>query len=434
MKYFGTDGIRGKANDFLSFELAFNLGKSLVVLGKQALVIARDTRESGEMLVRAIKQGAKLSGIDVLDIGIAPTPELSLISQETEFIGIMVTASHNPYFDNGIKVFDAGEKIFLEKEELIEKAMDGELSLPCASRVGVDLPAMNHSEIYEKVFSPYLFKTNDRIGLDFANGATYQTGQAMFSQISDHLMMIGNEPDGKNINAGCGSTHLSSLIFLVKENKLDYGFAFDGDGDRVMMIGSNGLIYDGDFLLYAIAKYLKSTKQLIPNTVVLSQMSNLGILRAFKEEGIEVIQTPVGDKYIVDAIKQGKTSLGAENSGHIINKNLLNTGDGVLNAIYIVYLLNQMNTNIVELCKDITLYPSVIHNIANINKNLAKHHKVIELAEKVQAELGEDGFVLIRPSGTEPVIRVTVSASTDELVKQYIDQFVSLFNSLNVSE
>ncbi len=430
-KYFGTDGIRGKAYDVLTFELAFALGKSLSVLKKQSLVIARDTRESGEMLVDAIKQGAKVSGIDVLDIGVGPTPKLSFISQQLQFIGVMVTASHNPYLDNGIKVFDSGEKLFIEKETQIENAIDKIIALEKPNRVGIDLPAIDHQSLYISLFKPFLEKTNYKIALDLANGATYESAKLVLDQVSDNIIYIGDEPDGKNINVACGSTHPEQLIWTVKNYQLDFGFAFDGDGDRVLMVNKDGILYDGDMMIYAIASFLKSRDELTYDSVVLTKMSNLGIIKALKNQGIKVIQTDVGDKYVLEELKNKKAIIGGENSGHIINMKLLNTGDGVLNALYIVYLLNQSNQKIEEICKDIKLYPSKLHNLRNIDKNLVNHPAIIELTKKIENELGEDGMCLIRASGTEPLVRITITAPDEDQVDQYIEQFSTLFTMLN---
>jgi len=430
-KYFGTDGIRGKAYEQLTFELAFSLGKSLSVLNQSSLVIARDTRESGEMLVDAIIQGAKISGIDVLDLGIQPTPKLAFISKELKSIGVMVTASHNPYQDNGIKVFDAGEKLFLEKEDLVEKAMDDLIAIEKPSRVGSVLPMMNHQLAYASLFQPYLSLTDFKIAIDCANGATFETAENMFSKITNHLSILNNQPDGKNINLNCGSTHLEGLSEFVVKNHLDMGFAFDGDGDRVLMVGSQGEVYDGDLMLYVIASYLKEHHQLLNDSVVLSQMSNLGIIKALNNQGISVIQTPVGDKYILEELKAQNAIIGAENSGHIINYLLLNTGDGVLNACYLVYILNQSKKTMNELCSDIHIFPSKLVNIKGVNKALVSNKEVQDLILSVQSELKNEGFILVRASGTEPLIRVTCSAPTDKQVNEIIDQFVLLINNLN---
>lgn len=433
-KYFGTDGIRGKAYDYLTFELGFSLGKALSVLQNETLIIGRDTRESGIMLVDAIKKGAKVSGIDVLDIGIVPTPKLSFISRETSSLGVMVTASHNPYQDNGIKVFDSGTKLFFEKEELVEKAMDGEVVLPLPSKVGQDLPMISHQKIYESLYKGLLEKTPYKIGLDLANGATFETGKSLFSRIAETLVTMGDTPDGKNINVLCGSTHPAQLIWMVRHHNLDFAFAIDGDGDRVLMIGHDGKVYDGDMLIYVISLYLKEQGLLKNNTVVLTKMSNLGIIKALKQKGIIVVQTDVGDKYVLEELNQNNYVLGGENSGHIINKVLLDTGDGILNAAYIVKILSEWQTSIEELCKDLVFYPDKMVNLRNIDKSLLNHQEVVDVVAEVKAKLEDDGFVLVRASGTEPLIRVSVSAQSIEIVDECIDQIVSVLEKLNRNE
>lgn len=433
-KYFGTDGIRGKAYDFLTFELAFSLGKALSILENDILIIGRDTRESGEMLVDAIKQGAKVSGIDVLDIGIVPTPKLSYISEEMKALGVIVTASHNPYQDNGIKIFDSGIKIFLEKEHLIEQTIDGLICPKMPNKVGQDLPMISHQKIYENLFEGLLTPTDSRIGLDMANGATFETAKLIFNHITNNLFTMGDTPDGKNINVLCGSTHPGQLSWEVTNRKLDFGFAFDGDGDRVLMVGKDGRLYDGDMLIYATALYLKERGHLENNTVVLTKMSNLGIIKALKNKGINVVQTDVGDKYVLEEMNQNHYVIGGENSGHIINRTILETGDGVLNAVFLVNIFREWNTSIEEICKDITFYPDRMVNLRNIDKSLVKHPEVLKVIEEVKGHLQDDGFVIVRPSGTEPMIRVSVSAKSIDTVEMCIDMIVSTLEKLNREE
>jgi len=433
-KYFGTDGIRGKAYEFLTFELAFSLGKALSILENETLVIGRDTRESGDMLVDAIKQGAKVSGIDVLDIGVVPTPKLSFISGEMKALGVMVTASHNPYQDNGIKVFNSGTKIFLEKEEIIEQVIDGLICPPMPNKVGQDLPMISHQKIYESLFKGLLNPTDYRIALDMANGATFETGKLMFEKICNHLFTMGDTPDGKNINVLCGSTHPGQLGWEVANRKLDFGFAFDGDGDRVLMVNKDGKLFDGDMLIYVCALYLKEKNKLNHNTVVLSKMSNLGIIKALKQKDINVVQTDVGDKYIIEAMNRFGYVLGGENSGHIINTTLLDTGDGVLNAIFIVNIMKEWGKTIEEICEDIVFYPDKMVNLRNIDKSLVKHEEVLKVVEEVKNRLQDDGFVIVRASGTEPMIRVSVSAKSMDTVNECIDLIVSTLGKLNREE
>lgn len=430
-KYFGTDGIRGKAYEQLTFELAFNLGKSLLVLHRRQLVIACDTRESSSMLVDAVKQGAKISGIDVLDLGVQPTPKLSYISRKQQAIGVMVTASHNPYHDNGIKVFDAGEKLFEERELAIESAMDGNTTLEKPIRVGKDLPAIADEALYHSLFSPFLQKTPFRIGIDLANGATVATAEKLFSEVAKELVVLSNHPDGKNINVACGSTHPEALIHTVLSHQLDLGFAFDGDGDRVICIGKDGRLYDGDMMIYAIARSMKEQGHLKNSLVILTKMSNLGIIKAFKKHRIEVTQTQVGDKYVLEEMLKSDAVIGGEASGHIINRALLDTGDGVLNAIYLTHLLALSNTTLEEITKDVSIYPDKLVNLRGVDKTLAKHPLILELVAQIEQELGSDGYVLVRPSGTEPLLRISASAKTKEQVEDIIARIVETIESLS---
>ena len=430
-KYFGLDGIRGKAYDFLTFELAFSLGKSLIILNRNLLVIGKDTRESGDMLVDAVTQGAKISGIDVINLGVVPTPLLSYMSQKFDCIGVMVTASHNPFQDNGIKVFTSGNKIFIELEKQIEDVMDDIITFPIPSKIGKTLPPILPYKLYLSLFDDLLVTTDFNIGLDLANGATYKSGKLVFSKIAKNLVIIGDTPNGQNINLNVGSTHPENLISLVKQNHLDFGFAFDGDGDRVLMVNQDGKIYDGDFLVYIIALYLKSKNLLQDNVVVLTKMSNLGIIKSLKQNGINVVLTDVGDKYVLNQINEHHYTLGGENSGHIINTLLLNSGDGVLNAAFIVKILKEWRTTIDEITKSIVFYPSKLVNLQNIDKSLVNHEEVQAEINKIKKKLADDGVVLVRASGTEPLVRINVVAPTIELVDESITRIVHIFDKLN---
>ncbi|MDD3122717.1 MAG: hypothetical protein PHC62_04255 [Candidatus Izemoplasmatales bacterium] len=430
-KYFGLDGIRGKAYDFLSFELAFTLGKSLIVLNQNLLVIGKDTRESGDMLIDAVIQGAKISGIDVINLDVVPTPLLSYISQKLDCIGVMITASHNPFQDNGIKVFNSGNKIFLDLEEQIENAMDDIIIFPIPSKVGKTLPSILPYNMYLSLFNDLLVPTDFKIGLDLANGATYISGKLIFSKIAKNLFTIGDNPNGQNINLNVGSTHPENLVALVKKNQLDFAFAFDGDGDRVIMVNQDGIIFDGDFLIYVIALYLKSKDLLNDNTVVLTKMSNLGIIKSLKQNGINVVLTDVGDKYVLNQITEHNYTLGGESSGHIINTFLLNSGDGVLNAAFIVKILRDWHTTIDELTKSVVIYPSKLVNLQNMDRTLVNHEDVQEEINKIKKKLADDGVVLVRASGTEPLVRISVIAPTIEIVDESINSIVHIFEKLN---
>ncbi len=426
MKYFGTDGIRGKAYDFITEEMSFRVGKSLhLFLNKtNKIIIARDTRISGEVIVKNIIKGALLAGIDVCDIGVYATPILAFASIQNDCFGVMVTASHNPYFDNGIKIFNRGQKSLTEDEILIEAVIDNDIDLS-GVLPGKEITIPTILDEYYQLFKPFDMTLNLNIGLDLANGATIKSALKTLPNFVERYSVIGNEPNGININAECGSTHLDKLQSLVLENKLDLGIAFDGDGDRILVVDDEGEIIDGDLLIYIMAKYLKSQQLLNKNIVVLSKMSNLGIIKALSDLGIRVVQTDVGDKYIFKALDEEEATLGGENSGHIINKVLLKTGDGVLNAWYLLKILNYYQTKLSYLKKEVIYYPDKLVNIKNIDKNIASDPKIIELVKHYQNVLSSDGKVLVRASGTEPLIRVSVSAKTNELVDEIINDIVN---------
>jgi len=426
LKYFGTDGIRGKAYDFITEEMSFRVGKSLhLFLNKtNKIIIARDTRISGEVIVKNIIKGALLAGIDVCDIGVYATPILAFASIQNDCFGVMVTASHNPYFDNGIKIFNRGQKSLTEDEILIEAVIDNDIDLS-GVLPGKEITIPTILDEYYQLFKPFDMTLNLNIGLDLANGATIKSALKTLPNFVERYSVIGNEPNGININAECGSTHLDKLQSLVLENKLDLGIAFDGDGDRILVVDDEGEIIDGDLLIYIMAKYLKSQQLLNKNIVVLSKMSNLGIIKALSDLGIRVVQTDVGDKYIFKALDEEEATLGGENSGHIINKVLLKTGDGVLNAWYLLKILNYYQTKLSCLKKEVIYYPDKLVNIKNIDKNIASDPKIIELVKHYQNVLSSDGKVLVRASGTEPLIRVSVSAKTNELVDEIINDIVN---------
>ena len=350
MKYFGTDGIRGKAYDFITPELARRVGRSLYQFKEenQTIIVARDTRISGKMIVDEIIEGALEAGINVCDIGVYATPILAYASVKSDCFGIMITASHNPYYDNGIKIFDRGEKSTQSLEEKVEFVIDNEIDLSGVKRGEmISLPGLldDYFELYET------FPVNQKlqVGLDLANGATTTSALKVLPKFVGSYQVIGCQPDGLNINKECGSTHLDKLKELVLDNNLDLGIAFDGDGDRVLVIDKDGEIIDGDMLIYVFAKYLKDINKLNNDVVVLSKMSNIGIIKALEALNIKVIQTDVGDKYIFRALASENGVLGGENSGHIINKTLLKSGDGVLNAYFLLKILNHYQKDLTTL-------------------------------------------------------------------------------------
>jgi phosphoglucosamine mutase len=432
-KFFGTDGIRGKAYEFLTPELAYQVGLSLQLLRCKELIIGRDTRESGKMLSLEIEKGATEAGIKVRNAGIVSTPMLSYLSKRKNTLGVMITGSHNPYHDNGIKVFKYGKKLSEKEEEEIEAVLNGiKVVNP---EVKAELEALDDAfslylELYQELFNP----TNLKIGLDLANGATYEIGKKIFQNLNPNIKVIADQPDGKNINQDCGSTRPESLINLVLENALDLGFAFDGDGDRLLVVNHDGRIFDGDHLIYVYANYLKEKGLLPGNTVVLTKMSNLGIIKALKAKGINVLLTDVGDKYVFKALEEYDYVLGGEASGHIINLNLLDTGDGVLNAVYLIKILEESSLSLEEIVQEVKMYPERTYNLKDVDKGILKNPYVLKRIEAIKAELGDNGKVLVRPSGTEPVIRVTVSAENSTEVDYFIDDIVLLLKNTDLGE
>ncbi|MFA7725095.1 MAG: hypothetical protein WCX25_03315 [Candidatus Izemoplasmatales bacterium] len=430
MKYFGTDGIRGKVNDFITYDLAFRVGQSLMSLDVPIVVIGRDTRESGASLTKGIIDGAKSIGKDVCDIGIVSTPLLSYISGRMQAIGVMITASHNPYTDNGIKVFNLGTKLFANQEQLLERFLNKE-SQAVITNLGKDLPSVDAFKLYLDLFRNVWVKTNLHIIIDCANGSNYQIAPAIFARITDSLIISGIDVNGQNINLDVGSTHLDNILNLIRKSGYDYGYAFDGDGDRLLAVDANGRIFDGDMLIYVMAVYLKQKHDLNDNIVVLTQMSNLGIIKALQKHGINVVLTDVGDKNVLEAMEAGNYTLGGENSGHIINQLLLNTGDGVLNAVFITKILEETKMSLAKLTEDVVLYPDKMVNIQNVDKQVLKHPELLALVDNWKHRLGDNGKIIVRASGTEPLIRVSVSAETTEILDICENQIIEVIERLN---
>jgi len=429
MKYFGTDGIRGKAYEFLNYDLAYSVGRSMSLLEDKLVIVCRDTRESGHMIIKGLKQGIIDSGLKVLDIDIQSTPVLAFMSIKYDCHGIMVTASHNPYLDNGIKVFNRGKKTLPEQEQLIENVIDGLVDVKEVAG-GVELDYLNPLNEYISLYNGIIEKYPGRIVLDFANGASIKAAKHVFNMISDNLEYIGDAPNGQNINDGVGSTHIEKLVEHVKSGGFDVGFAFDGDGDRVLTVTSDGQVMDGDLMIYVFAVYLKENNLLDNDLVVLTKMSNLGIIEALAKKGVKVVQTDVGDKWVIQAMEQIGAVLGGENSGHVINKRLFVSGDGVLNAAFLIKILNEKKTDLQNLVKDVVYYPEKLHNIRNIDKTIAVDERIVEMVERISGQLGSKGKILVRASGTEPLIRISVSARTietvDSVIKQVVDRIIEI--------
>ena len=427
-KYFGTDGIRGIPNKKLTIELVTKLGEALSLLGSKDVVIATDTRISKDMLSYAIASGCMSRGLNVHHVGIIPTPALIYYSYKMNYTGVMITASHNPYTDNGIKVLNKGYKLNEKEELMIEEYIDNPKEYD--GSIG-NLVFEDGKDIYFDFVNKYITKSNLKIAIDCANGASTFTAPILFNKITDKLVVVGANPDGYNINNNCGSTHLELLKDTVIKNKCDIGFAFDGDADRVLCVNKNGEVIDGDKLIYLYARYLKSINKLNDNTVVLSIMSNLGLIDDLKNKGIKTLEVNVGDKYVIEALKNNNLSVGGENSGHIILPSVLHTGDGVLNAILIIKILEETKTNIDDWFNDVKMYSDKMVNIKVLDKKkVLNNTKLFDRIEEIKKELNNDCKIIVRASGTEDLIRVSVMAKSSSLVDKYSDELVNMVKNI----
>jgi len=445
-KYFGTDGFRGEANVTLTSIQAYRVGRFLgwyyqsQLLGctkgnkRPKIVIGKDTRRSSYMLEYSIVAGITASGADAYMLHVTTTPSVSYVTRQDEFdCGIMITASHNPFYDNGIKVINKyGEKLDDKTTALIEAYIDGDLS--ALGVTGEDLPLATKERIgciidYSSGRNRYLgylislashsYK-NLKIGLDCANGASWMIAKSVFGALGAQTIVIGAEPDGLNVNEGCGSTHIENLCRLVKEQHLDVGFAFDGDADRCIAVDSNGEIVDGDKMLYILGKRLKNRGMLNHDTVVATIMSNSGFCASLKEVGIKCEQTNVGDRFVYECMQEKGYDLGGEQSGHIIIKKYATTGDGILTAIMIAEEICDSKLSLAELASPVKLYPQYTKNIRVKDKaTVLKDKEVLKSKEDVENLIAGKGRVLLRQSGTEPVIRIMVESESEEKCVEY---------------
>lgn len=438
MKYFGTDGFRGEAGKLLTAEHAFKIGRFLGWYynkeHKGRIVIGKDTRRSSYMFEYALVAGITASGSDAYLLHVTTTPSVAYVVRTEDFdCGIMVSASHNPYQDNGIKVMDGnGHKISAEIEEKMESYIDGESEkLPFAT--GEDVGTATDYAIGRNRYIGYLISLatrsykNMRVGLDCSNGSTFNIAKSVFDALGAKTYVIANEPDGTNINAGCGSTHIENLQKFVKEKNLDVGFAFDGDADRCIAVDENGNEVNGDFIIYVCGKYLKENGRLEGNTVVATIMSNLGLFKALDKSGINYEKTTVGDKYVNEAMVANGYVIGGEQSGHVIFSKHATTGDGILTAIMLMEVILEKKQSLGTLCSEMKLYPQVLENVRVVDKKAVTGNAAVkEKQEEIEKALGNDGRILIRESGTEPVIRVMVEAASDEICHKYVDEMVRL--------
>ncbi len=437
-KYFGTDGFRGEANVGLTYEHAVKIGRFLgwyygARLGKRSkIVIGKDTRRSSYMFEYSLVAGITASGGDAYIMHVTTTPSVSYITRTDDFdCGIMITASHNPYYDNGIKLINNnGEKMDEETILKVEDYIDGKIEVPMATRdIGrtVDYVAGRNRYIgYLISLSRYSFN-GIKVGLDVSNGSAWSIAKGVFDALGAKTYVINNDPDGYNINTNCGSTHIEHLQRYVVDNHLDVGFAYDGDADRCLCVDEKGNVITGDHILYIYGLYMKERGKLFNNTVVTTVMSNFGLYKAFDKVGIDYAKTKVGDKYVYENMKEFGNRIGGEQSGHIIFSKYATTGDGILTSLKMMEVMLAKEKKMSELAEPVVFYPQVLKNVRVKSKPDAQNDPDVQAAvKKVTEALGDDGRILVRESGTEPVIRVMVEAGSNEICEKYVDSVIDV--------
>lgn len=447
MKYFGTDGFRGEANKSLNVYHAFKIGRfigdyfSKNKNGNGKILIGKDTRRSSYMYEAALSAGVTSSGSNAHLMHVTPTPSVSYITKTEDFdCGIMITASHNPYYDNGIKIINSeGEKMEDSFLEELEKYIDSDIEdidLAVDENIGRTVDFIGGRNRY----IAYLIQTVTRsfegikVGLDCANGASFTIAKPVYDALGADTFVINADPNGFNINKDAGSTHIENLQKFVVENKLDIGFAFDGDADRCIAVDNKGEVIDGDSILYISAKYMKKEGALNSNTVVTTVMSNIGLYKAFDELGIDYVKTAVGDKYVHACMDENGYELGGEQSGHIIYKKFANTGDGILTSLKLMEAMIEEKTDIASLRRDLKIYPQKLVNVKVKDKEETLENKDLQAKiEEVEERLQDSGRVLVRKSGTEPLIRVMVEAETDEIAESSVNEIVEKIKDLGLS-
>ena len=441
-KYFGTDGFRGEANKDLTFDHAIKIGRFLgwyygANQGKKAKVlIGKDTRRSSYMFEYALCTGLMASGADAYIMHVTTTPSVAYITRTDDFdCGIMISASHNPFYDNGIKVLNgSGEKMEEDTLLKIEEYIDGKIDIPVAERESIGrtvdyVEGRNRYIGYLISMSKYSFK-GVKVGLDVANGAAWSIAKAVFNALGAKTYVINDAPDGYNINTDCGSTHIEHLQKFVVEKGLDIGFAYDGDADRCLCVDEKGNVVTGDHILYVYGLYMKERGKLLNNKVVTTIMSNFGLYKALDKVGIEYEKTAVGDKYVYENMVQTGNRIGGEQSGHIIFSKYATTGDGILTSLKMMEVMLAKEKPMSELAAPCKFYPQVLKNVRVKSKPDAQNDPDVQAAvKKVADELGDDGRILVRESGTEPVIRVMVEAGSDEVCEKYVDQVIEVIKA-----
>ena len=452
-KYFGTDGFRGEANANLTAEHAFEVGRFLGwyfneqkrksgANERAKIVIGKDTRRSGYMFEYALSGGIVSSGADAYLLHVTTTPSVAFVVRSEGFdCGIMISASHNPFYDNGIKMFNgAGEKMDEDVIALVEAYLDGQSpKVPYATRenIGrtVDYVAGRNRYIgYLISLGIYSFK-GWRVGLDCANGSAWNIAKAVFDALGATTFVTGAEPDGTNINAGVGSTHIENLRKLVVEKGLDVGFAYDGDADRCLCVDEKGNVVDGDGIIYLYARYMKERGKLFGDTVVTTVMSNFGLYKALDEIGVKYEKTQVGDKYVYERMNEGGFALGGEQSGHIIFSKYACTGDGVLTSLKVMQAVIDKKTTLSKLVEPMKVYPQVLKNVRVKDKAAALSNAAVQAAvQAAERALGDSGRILVRESGTEPLVRVMVEAESKQTCEQHVERVVSAIKQSGYAE
>ena len=441
-KYFGTDGFRGEANNNLTFEHAVKIGRFLgwyfgAKEGKKAkVVIGKDTRRSSYMFEYALCTGLMASGADAYIMHVTTTPSVAYITRIDDFdCGIMISASHNPYYDNGIKLLNSkGEKMEVETLLKVEEYIDDKLEIPVAHKneIGrtVDYVAGRNRYIgYLISMSKYSFK-DVKVGLDVSNGAAWQIAKGVFDALGAKTYVINDNPDGFNINTDCGSTHIEHLQKFVVDNGLDVGFAYDGDADRCLAVDEKGNVVTGDHIIYMYGCYMKERGKLLNNKVVATIMSNFGLFKALDKAGIEYDKTSVGDKYVYENMVKTGNRIGGEESGHIIFSKYATTGDGILTSLKLMEVMLAKEKPMSELAAPMVMYPQVLKNVKVKSKPDAKNDPDVQNeVSKVSEALGENGRILLRESGTEPVIRVMVEAGSTEECEKYVDRVIDVIRA-----
>lgn len=437
-KYFGTDGFRGEANKGLTADHAYKIGRFLGWYysqnGKKAkIVIGKDTRRSSYMFEYSLVGGIVASGADAYLMHVTTTPSVAYITRVDEFdCGIMISASHNPYYDNGIKLINGkGEKMDETTIAEVEKYLDGEMEIPFAERENIGctvdyVSGRNRYVGYLISLGVYSFR-GIKVALDCANGASWNIAKSLFDALGAKTLVINNQPDGLNINMNAGSTHIEGLQKFVVENGCDVGFAYDGDADRCLCVDEKGNVITGDHILYIYGRYMKERDKLVGNKAVTTVMSNFGLYKAFDELGIGYEKTKVGDKYVYENMKENGYNIGGEQSGHIIFSKYASTGDGILTSLKMMQVMIARKKKMSELSDGFTMYPQVLENVRVADKKAAQADVEVRTAIKeVEETLGDKGRILVRESGTEPVVRVMVEAETTEICQEMVNKVVEV--------